>query len=91
MKASLNREQCRKHRSPEDEERDKEEEEEEELDDNKSPMRLSPLDLDMAVSMAGERSSAGKDDGGEEASGEICALNSESSSRETFLHLCRVQ
>ena len=71
MKASLNRERCRKHRSSEDEARDKEEEEEEE-DDNKSPMR-SPPDLGMAVSMASERSSAGKDDGGGEATGEICA------------------
>ena len=66
MKASLNRERCRKHGLSEDEARDKEE------DDNKSPMR-SPPDLGMAVSMAGERSSAGKDDGGGEATGEICA------------------
>ena len=39
----------------------------------------------------GERSSADKDDEGGEVSGEICAWNSESSFRETFLHLCRVQ
>ena len=93
MKASLNRERCRKHGTSKDEERNKEEEEEEEeeeLDDNNSPM-WSPLDLGTTVSMAGERSSADKDDEGGEASGEICAWNSESSSRETFLHLCRVQ
>ena len=89
MKASRNRERCRKHRSSEDEEKDTEEEEEE-LDGIKSPVQ-SPLDLGMAVSMPGERSSAGKDKRGGEASGEIHARNSESSSRETFLHLCRVQ
>ena len=94
MKASRNRERCRKHGSSEDEEKDteeeEEEEEEEELDGIKSPVR-SPLDLGMALSMPGERSSAGKDKRGGEASGEIHAWNSESSSRETFLHLCRVQ
>ena len=90
MKASRNRERCsRKHGSSEDEEKDTEEEEEE-LDGIKSPVR-SPLDLGMALSMPGERSSAGKDKRGGEASGEIHAWNSESSSRETFLHLCRVQ
>ena len=97
MTASLNRERYRKHRSPEDEEKDMEvavvvveEAEEEELDDNKSPMR-SPLDLGMAVLMASERSSAGKDSGEGEASREIRAWSWGSSSREMYLHLCRVQ
>ena len=67
MKASLHREQCRKHSSPKEEERDMEEEEERELDDKESPPRspLLALDSGKAVSMAGERSSAGKDNGEE--------------------------
>ena len=85
MKASLNRERYRKHGSSEDVARDKEKEEE--LDGN---MR-SPLDLGKAVSMADERSSVGKDNGGGEVSKEIYAWSSVSSFRETSLNLCRVQ
>ena len=102
MKASLNRERCRKHSSPKEEERDEEpeekEEEEGELDDKESPPRCPPrspllaLNSGTTVSMAGERSSAGKDNGGGgEASGEMCAWSWECSSREMFLNLCRVQ
>ena len=69
------------------------EEEEGELDDKESPPRspLLALDSGKAVSMAGERSSAGKDNGGGEASGEKCAWSWECSSREMFLNLYRVQ
>ena len=74
---------------------EEEEEEEGELErDKESPPRSPLLTLDSCttVSMAGERSSAGKNWGIVKASGQVCGLMSwECSSRETFLHLCRVQ